>query len=209
MKKYIIALLISVPFIGTCQLRTGLELGVLISGSKAQKQISPSSAWNAFVNIGYKINRFNILSGIGYSSYQCENKQTIFFTDNLGNKYGAKDYIGYYTSNYLSIPLSLNYDLMKDKVIVPIVGIGFVNNIKVSNSFESSDVKYTQNESIKAMKYFIGTFASIGLKAKVSYKIEFNIKARYQYNTSHVFYSKVETLSFNGVGANIGIDYIF
>jgi hypothetical protein len=209
MKKYIVALLLVTSFNGYCQLKTGIEFGVLISGSKDNKEIIPLSAWSSFLNLGYKFKRLNILSGIGYSSYQCENKTVTYISDNNGNKLMTKEYTGYYSANYLTIPLSLEYDFMYDKTITPFVGVGVSNSIKASSGFGSTDYRYVKNESIKTSDLFYSIFTSVGLKAKIGTKFEALIKSRYQHNTSNVFYSKKESLSFNGISFNIGLNYIF
>jgi hypothetical protein len=209
MKKYILTLLVLLPLIGNCQFKIGIESGILISGSKNQKEIIPSSAWSSFFNVGYKIKQFSILSGIGYLSYQCENKITIYKTDIFANKLYSVQHAGYYTSNYLSVPLCVEYDILKNKLITPLLGIGILNNIKVGNRFESNDNRYVENISIKSVDSFISTFTMIGLKARIGNKFAALIKSKYQYNAVSIFHSKNESLQLNGISFNIGFNYIF
>lgn len=209
MKKYIVGLLVAFPLIVNSQIKTGIEIGVLISGSKSQKEIIPSSAWSSFLNVGYNISKLSVSSGLGYSSYQCENKTVNYITDNLGNRLGKNELIGYYTSSYLLIPLCAEYELFKNKIITPILVVGIVQNIKVSNSYQTNNSRYLKNESIKSSDLFTNTFASVGFKANIGKKVEAIIKSKYQYNTSNVFYLKNESLSFNGLGFNIACNYIF
>lgn len=209
MRKYILVLFVVLPLIGNSQIKTGVEIGILVSGSQNNKEIIPSSAWGSSFVFGYKIKQFNIMSGIGYSSFQCENKTTIERTDNSGRNLGAKELLGFYNSSYVSVPLSIEYDIIKDKVITPFIGVGAIKNFKVSDSYETNDQIFKKNETIKSQESFTSIIACTGLKAKIGNNFEAIIKSKYQVNMGDVFYSKNETLNFNGIGFNLGLNYLF
>ncbi|MEO9484271.1 MAG: hypothetical protein ABJG47_12520 [Ekhidna sp.] len=187
MNKIQLFLLLILP-ISTIAQDKGLLLGVQFSHDEIKSDNYIVTLGN--IN-GYIIDRseFNFRLGVS-ATKQITNRLNL----KSGVLFSNKDFSGYFNcascdgfralsiptvieQRYLSIPLNIEYELLKGR-IKPVIALGFVNNFNLKREF------------IEAKNFFLEGMMGLGLTLEITSQINFNSMYSYSSSLSNVYFFK-------------------